>query len=59
MFLFLFYSSESDKRGLANQRGDAKEPVKYFAASDNKDLGIVKQKRKNNRKLILAPFPII
>ena len=35
----------------------AKDPVKYFASSDNKDLGIVKQKRKKNTELIIAPFP--
>ena len=43
--------------GVANQKGLAKDPVKYFASSDNKDLGIVKQKRKKNPKLIIAPFP--
>ena len=43
--------------GVANQKGEATDPVKYFAASENKDLGIVKQKRKNNNKLIVAPFP--
>ncbi|MGK7954414.1 MAG: IS4 family transposase [Crocosphaera sp.] len=43
--------------GVANQKGLAKDPVKYFASPDNKDLGIVKQKRKNNVKLIVAPFP--
>ena len=43
--------------GVANQKGKAKDPVKYFAAPENKDLGIVKQLRKNNSKLIVAPFP--
>jgi hypothetical protein len=43
--------------GVANQKGKAKDPVQYFAASENKDLGIVKQLRKNNTKLIVAPFP--
>ncbi len=43
--------------GVANQKGKATDPVKYFASPDNKDLGIVKQKRKNNTKLIVAPFP--
>ncbi len=43
--------------GVANQKGEATDPVKYFAASENKDLGIVKQKRKNNTKLVVAPFP--
>lgn len=43
--------------GVANQKGEATDPVKYFAAPENKDLGIIKQKRKNNTKLIVAPFP--
>ena len=43
--------------GVANQKGKAKDPVKYFAAPENKDLGIVKQLRKSNSKLIVAPFP--
>ncbi|MGB5594860.1 MAG: IS4 family transposase, partial [Crocosphaera sp.] len=43
--------------GVANNKGETTDPVKYFAAPENKDLGIVKQKRKNNTKLIIAPFP--
>ncbi len=43
--------------GVGNQKGEATDPVKYFASPENKDLGIVKQKRKNNTKLIVAPFP--
>ena len=43
--------------GVANQKGEATDPVKYFAAPENKDLGIIKQKRKNNTRLIVAPFP--
>jgi hypothetical protein len=43
--------------GVANQKGLAQDPVKYFAAPDHKDLGIIKQKRKNNIKLVIAPFP--
>ena len=43
--------------GVANQKGEATDTVKYFAAPENKDLGIIKQKRKNNTKLIVAPFP--
>jgi hypothetical protein len=31
--------------------------VKYFADPQNRDLGIIKQKRKPNVKLIVAPFP--
>ncbi len=43
--------------GVANQKGEATDPVKYFASPENKDLGIIKQKRKNNTRLIIAPFP--
>ena len=42
--------------GVANQKGDALDPVKYFASPENKDLGIVKQLRKNKTKLIIAPL---
>ncbi len=42
---------------VARQKGLAAEPVKYFAAPENQDLGIVKRKRKPNVKLIVAPFP--
>ena len=42
---------------VAHQKGIATDPVKYFAAPENQDLGIVKQQRKPNVKLIVAPFP--
>ena len=42
---------------VAHQKGLASNPVKYFASPENKDLGIVKQKRKLKIKLIVAPFP--
>ena len=42
---------------VAAQKGLASDPVKYFAAPENQDLGIVKRKRKPNVKLIVAPFP--
>ncbi len=42
----------------ASSRGEAGDPVKYFAHSDiQKCLGIVKRQRKPNQKLIIAPFP--
>jgi hypothetical protein len=31
--------------------------VKYFADLQNRDLGIIKQQRKPNVSLIVAPFP--
>jgi hypothetical protein len=42
---------------VAHQKGQATDPVKYFAAPKNQDLGIVKRQRKPNIKLIVAPFP--
>ena len=42
---------------VARQKGLAADPIKYFAAPENQDLGIVKRKRKPNVKLIIAPFP--
>ncbi len=56
-------SLEMIYRGLyyfhsASSRGEADDPVKYFAAPDNqKCLGIVKRERKPKVKLIVAPFP--
>ena len=42
---------------VASQKGLTHDPIKYFAASENRDLGIVKRRRKLNIKLIVAPFP--
>jgi hypothetical protein len=42
---------------MAHQKGKATDPVKYFADPKNRDLGIIKQKRNPNVKLIVAPFP--
>lgn len=42
---------------VARQQGKATDPREYFAASENRDLGIVKSQRKPNVKLIVAPFP--
>jgi hypothetical protein len=42
---------------VAHPKGIATDPVKYFAARENQDLGIVKQQRKPNVKLIVSPFP--
>lgn len=42
----------------ASCRGEAHDPVKYFARPDiQKCLGIVKRQRKPKQKLIIAPFP--
>ena len=56
-------SLEMIYRGLyyfhgASKRGEADDPVKYFAHPDiQKCLGIVKRQRKPKQKLILASFP--
>jgi hypothetical protein len=42
---------------VACQKGQATDPVKYFAAPETQDLGVVKHLRKPNDKLIVAPFP--
>ena len=42
---------------VAHQKGLATDPVSYFAAPQNRDLGIVKARRKPKVKLIVAPFP--
>lgn len=42
---------------MAHQKAKATDPVKYFADPQNRDLGIIKQQRKQNVKLIVAPFP--
>ena len=53
---FVRISLEMIYRGLyhfsvAHQKGLASDPVKYFAAPKNQDLGIIKRKRKPNIKL--------
>lgn len=55
-------SLEMTYRGLyhfsvARQKGFAQDPIQYFAAPENQDLGIVKRQRKTHKKLIIAPFP--
>jgi hypothetical protein len=42
---------------VAYNKGEAKDPVKYFSAEENRDLGIIKRERKPRMKLIIAPFP--
>jgi hypothetical protein len=42
---------------VAHHKGLATDPVKYFAAPANRDLGILKSIRKPFKKLIIAPFP--
>jgi hypothetical protein len=44
---------------MAHQKGKVTDPVRYFADPQNPDLGIIKQKRKPNVKLIVAPFPAL
>ena len=42
----------------AVHRSQADDPVAFFVAPENQDLGIVKAQRKKIPKLDLAPFPI-
>ena len=34
--------------GVANQKGEATDAVKYFASSENRDLGIIKRNNPIN-----------
>ena len=43
---------------VAYDKGKATAPVKYFAAKENQDLGVVKALRKPVPKLDLSPFPL-
>ena len=42
---------------VAYDKGKALDPIKYFAAQENQDLGVVKYLRKPVSKLDLSPFP--
>jgi len=42
---------------VAYDKGKVIDPVKYFAAPENQDLGVVKTLRKPLPKLDLSPFP--
>jgi hypothetical protein len=42
---------------VAHQKGLATDPIKYFAAPVNRDLGVIKSIRKPFKKLIIDPFP--
>jgi hypothetical protein len=42
---------------VAYNESRADDPVKYFAAPENQDLGVVKYLRKPVLKLDLPPFP--
>ena len=44
--------------GVAYDKGKATDPVKYFAAKENQDWGVVKALRKPVPKLHLSPFPL-
>jgi len=43
---------------VAYDKGKATDPIKYFAAKENQDLGVVKALRKPVPKLDLSPFPL-
>ena len=41
---------------VAYDKGKADDPIQYFAAKENQDLGVVKGLRKPVSKLDLSPF---
>ena len=41
---------------VAQAKGKADDPIKYFAAPENQDLDVVKYLRKPVSKLDLSPF---
>ena len=43
--------------GVARQKGEASEPIAYFARAENQDLDVVKTLRKPLTRLDLRPFP--
>ena len=43
---------------VAYDKGKATDPVQYFTAKENQDLGVVKYLRKPVPKLDLSPFPL-
>ncbi|WP_416212205.1 hypothetical protein [Nostoc sp. DedSLP03] len=45
-----------DRFSVANDRGNADDPIKYFAAKENQQLGVVKALRKPVPKLNLSTF---
>lgn len=42
----------------AYAKGKATDPISYFAAPENQDLGIVKRLRKPEKLLNLSPYPV-
>jgi hypothetical protein len=42
---------------VAHRKGLATDPIKYFSAPENRDLGVTKSIRKPFKKLIIDPFP--
>ncbi len=42
---------------VAQERGKADDPIKYFAAPENQDLGVIKYLRKPVINLDLSTFP--
>lgn len=42
---------------VAYDKGHTDDPIKYFAAKENQDLGVVKALRSPVSKLDVSPFP--
>lgn len=54
----LYYFSVAYDKGKGKGKGKATDPVQYFTAKENQDLGVVKYLRKPVPKLDLSPFPL-
>jgi len=52
LFRGLYHFSKAYDKGLAT------DPVTYFAAPENRDLGVIKRSRKPFKRLDLSPYPI-
>ncbi|MEH2192317.1 MAG: hypothetical protein V7K98_06575 [Nostoc sp.] len=49
--------ASSPSFNVAYDKGNAEDLIKYFAAPENHDFGVVKYLRKPIFKLDLSPFP--
>ncbi len=57
-FRWRCYIAVCTNERVAYDKGKATDPIKYFAAKENQDLGVVKALRKPLPKLDLSPFPL-
>ena len=55
-FLWRWFIAVYTIERVAYDKGRADDPVKYFVAKENQDLGVVKSLRKPVSKLDLSPW---